>query len=239
MRKQQGVVHGRGVGRLTGRQLTTIICVAIVSIVVIVPTAAMAAAGAFTSTTAGPAVKGTNSSTAGNATAVLGYADASGNASRFGVTGKATGSGGVGVEGTGAQSGVLSNGPLRVAAGKPFVCSACIGAADMSTGAKRASAWGHVSRDNSPVITQSSGNVSASRTSTGVVCITVNGVDLTKTVPTITPDDTIDATDGSNLTTVEYDGSCGTHAFRVVTFDYTLGTGSQSLFDEGFIFEVP
>jgi hypothetical protein len=94
----------RGWGPFTGRQLT-IVVVALVFGVVAYPFAAGAASAAFTSASnAIPAVKGTNS-----------------------------GSAGTGVQGTGKKYGVYSNGPLGVAAGKPLSCAHCVSAGDLST----------------------------------------------------------------------------------------------------------
>ena len=136
MRKDKQPV-GRIWGPLTGRQLTVIACVAIVSIVLIIPTAALAASGAFTSTTSTPAVTGTNSGTVASATGVYGKATATGaGVVRFGVIGSAAGTSGIGVRGNGSAYGVFSNGPLGVAAGKPLVCTGCVGTNALSAAAK-------------------------------------------------------------------------------------------------------
>ncbi len=127
---------GRGWGPFTSRQLTTIVCVAIVAAVMI-PTAAMAAIGAFTSTTVTPAVTGTNSATVANAKGVQGTASAtSAGVTRYGVAGNASGTLGIGVQGTGTKYGVFSNGPLGVAAGKSLSCTGCVGAPALASGAK-------------------------------------------------------------------------------------------------------
>ena len=42
-----------------------------------------------------------------------------------------TASAGIGVQGTGKQYGVLSNGPLGIAAGKPLLCSGCVLGGDL------------------------------------------------------------------------------------------------------------
>lgn len=147
--------RGRGMARFTGRQLTTIVCVAIVSVVAI-PTAAMAAVGTFTSSTAAPAVTGTNSSAATNAVGVVGTNTGNGLNPRYGVKGSANGPAGVGVQGTGTKFGVQSVGPFNatgaatfngaatvngaatfkqnatIATGKKIVCTGCVTPADVS-----------------------------------------------------------------------------------------------------------
>lgn len=228
----------RGWGPFTGRQLTVMACVAIVSIVVIIPTAAFAATGAFTSTTVTPAVLGKNSSRSVNAVGVYGYANATGNVSRYGVVGKGTGSAGVGVQGTGTRYGVYSNGPLRVATGKSLICTGCVGAAALSSAARGPRAWGHVSQAATPVVSASS-NVSVSRPATGNTCVEVSGVDLTKTVPALALDFGTDETDLTHVSHVEYDGTCGTNGFRVLTFVYLLGAAGQTQANEGFTFVLP
>ena len=98
--------EGRGWGPFTGGQLTVVI-VAIAAMVAI-PTAALAGSGVFTSASnTTPAVKATN-----------------------------TGSAGIGVQGTGKKFGVLSNGPLGVAAGKKLSCRACVTPGALSSAAK-------------------------------------------------------------------------------------------------------
>jgi len=84
----------RGWGPFSGGQLTVVI---VAVALVCAPTAALAAIGTFTSNSAVPAVKGTNSSAVGT-----------------------------GVQGTGKKFGVFSNGPLGVAAGKKLVCTGCV-----------------------------------------------------------------------------------------------------------------
>lgn len=123
--------HGRGWGPFTSRQLTTIICVAIVA-VVMVPTAALAAIGTFDSSTGAPAVMGTNSSTSVGTKAVEGKQTGGGHNTRYGVLGTANGPGGVGVIGTGTRDGVYSNGPLTVRAGSTLRCSGCVSLSDLS-----------------------------------------------------------------------------------------------------------
>jgi hypothetical protein len=109
--------------------------VAISAAIVLIPTAAVAAVGAFSSTSnATPGVTGTNSSAAAGASGVLGNATGTGNNARYGVLGKATGTAGIGVQGSGAKYGVFSNGPLGVATGKSLVCTSCVSAADLANG---------------------------------------------------------------------------------------------------------
>jgi len=105
---------------------------AIVLAVVAIPTAALAATGAFTSTTATPAVTGTNSSAAATATGVLGANTGGGSNTRYGVSGTANGTGGVGVNGAGTKYGVYSNGPLGVAAGNKLTCAGCVTGSDIA-----------------------------------------------------------------------------------------------------------
>jgi hypothetical protein len=112
-------------GPFTGRQLTAMACVAIFLLVVIVPTAALAGAGAFTSST-GPAVKATNSSASTGAKAVEAVESNTGTATRYGVHGSALGSGGIGVGGAGAKYGVFSYGNLGIRAGNKLACTACV-----------------------------------------------------------------------------------------------------------------
>ena len=106
MTGNDSTARGRGLGPFTGRQLTIVI-VAIAAMFAI-PTAALAASGAFTNNSSTvPAVQATNSNAAG-----------------------------IGVEGTGKKYGVLSNGPLGVAAGKPLSCAGCVGATALASGAR-------------------------------------------------------------------------------------------------------
>jgi hypothetical protein len=99
--------EGRGWGPFSGAQLTVVI-VAIAAMFAI-PTAALAAGGAFTNNSATvPAVKGTNSNAHGT-----------------------------GVQGTGKKYGVYSNGPLGVAAGKSLSCTKCVSAGALSASAKK------------------------------------------------------------------------------------------------------
>lgn len=97
---------GRGLGPFTGGQLTVVV-VALAAMFAI-PTAALAAGGAFTNNSATvPAVQATNSNAKG-----------------------------VGVQGTGKKYGVLSNGPLGVAAGQSLSCSGCVGSHALATDAR-------------------------------------------------------------------------------------------------------
>jgi len=129
-------------GRFTGRQLTTMICVGIAGLVAI-PTVAFATGGSFTSTVnTVPGVTGTNSSAQAAAAGVLGNATGTGNNARFGVYGKALGTAGIGVQGGGAKFGVFSNGPLGVAAGKTLSCAACVTTGDYAAGSIHAGALG-------------------------------------------------------------------------------------------------
>jgi hypothetical protein len=94
MRRQNRAEHGRGLGPFTGGQLTIIIVA--VCAVFALPTAALAAAGAFSNNSATvPAVQGRN-----------------------------TNAKGVGVQGTGKKFGVVSNGPLGV--NGPLSCNGCV-----------------------------------------------------------------------------------------------------------------
>ena len=99
---------------------------------VAVPTVVLAATGTFTSSTNRPAITGVNTSAQAGAAGVTGQASGGGAATRFGVSGSASGTGGIGVQGTGAKFGVYSNGPLGVAPGRPLVCSGCVTAGDLT-----------------------------------------------------------------------------------------------------------
>jgi hypothetical protein len=100
---------------------------AIAAVIALIPTAALAATGVFTSTTTTPAVSGTNSSAAGGSPGVFGTNTGGGLNTRFGVLGTANGAAGAGVWGTGAKYGVFSNGPLGIASGKFLTCLAATG----------------------------------------------------------------------------------------------------------------
>jgi hypothetical protein len=131
------IERGRGWGPFTGRQLTTIIVTVIV--MVMLPTAALAASGAFTSSTVAPALTATNSSAAAGSPGVVGSNTGGGVNARFGVKGTANGTAGIGVQGFGARFGVQSVGPFQatgaatfngsvtIADGKPLSCSGCVG----------------------------------------------------------------------------------------------------------------
>jgi uncharacterized protein YjbI with pentapeptide repeats len=102
MKRQDATRDPRGWGPFSGRQLTTVI-VALVVGVLGYPFAAGAASAVFTSASnATPALKATNTASAG-----------------------------IGVQGTGKQYGVLSNGPPGIAAGKPLLCSGCVLGGDL------------------------------------------------------------------------------------------------------------
>jgi hypothetical protein len=128
--------EGRGLGPFRSGHLTIIIVVVVVAVAI--PLAAGAVVGSFTSTTATPAVTATNSASVANATGVQGTASATTPIfTRFGVSGTASGTGGIGVFGTGRKWGVYSNGPLGVAAGKSLVCTACVGPAALTSTVKK------------------------------------------------------------------------------------------------------
>jgi uncharacterized protein YjbI with pentapeptide repeats len=96
----------RGLGPFTGGQLTVVI-VAIAAMFAI-PTAALAAGGAFTNNSATvPAVQATNSNAHGT-----------------------------GVKGSGNKYGVFSDGPLGVAAGKALNCAGCVGGGALAKSAR-------------------------------------------------------------------------------------------------------
>ncbi len=100
------------------------IVVGLVSAIVLIPTAAFAAVGTFTSATVTPAVTGTSSAANGGAIGVKGVNSGGGLNTRYGVFGTANGTAGVGVYGSGTAYGVESAGPFlstgnaTVAAGK-------------------------------------------------------------------------------------------------------------------------
>ncbi len=94
----------RGWGPFSGGQLTVVIVA--VAAMFAVPTAALAATGAFTSASnTVPAVKASNTGTAGT-----------------------------GVSGTGKKYGVYSNGHLGVAANKLLRCASCVTSGNLATG---------------------------------------------------------------------------------------------------------
>jgi hypothetical protein len=102
MRAKQNGERRRGLGPFSGGQLTIII-VAICAMFAL-PTAALAAAGVFTTNSAtAAAVKATNSN-----------------------------ANGIGVSGTGKKFGVYSNGPLGVAGKNPLVCTGCVTGTDIA-----------------------------------------------------------------------------------------------------------
>jgi hypothetical protein len=173
---------GRGWGPFSGGQLT-IIVVAIAA--VLIPTAAFAATGVFTSTTATPAVSGTNSSTAANARGVIGSATATDASPRFGVTGNAGGAAGVGVQGGGARYGVFSNGTLGVAAGKSLSCAGCVTPADLSSAARPLRAFAYVSK-NGQVDPARSRNIEAVQIpGSNQYCVRSPGLDVSTVAPVV------------------------------------------------------
>jgi len=110
---------------------------AIVAAIALIPTAALAATGTFTSNTTTPAVAGVNTSSLAGAAGVLGHATDNGANARYGVQGVAAGSGGIGVFGLGPKYGVFSAGTLGVASGKYLSCVAatgCVGPTALTTG---------------------------------------------------------------------------------------------------------
>jgi len=104
--------------------------------IVLIPTAAYAAIGAFSSHTDTPAVTATNSSKAGGTKAIEGKQTGGGPNTRYGVLGTANGPGGVGVIGTGTQDGIYSNGPLGIRAGSTLKCSGCVSVSDLAPAAQ-------------------------------------------------------------------------------------------------------
>ena len=100
--------------------------------IVLIPTVAFAAVGAFTSATVTPAVTATNSSTANLAAAVSAKATGTGANTHYGVLATAAGTNSIGVSGAGTKWGVISNGPLGVLAGKNLVCTLCVTTADLN-----------------------------------------------------------------------------------------------------------
>ena len=109
---------------------------ALTAAIVLLPTAAYAAIGAFSSGNKTPALTATNSSKAGGTKAIEGNQTGGGSSTRYGVLGKANGAGGVGVIGSGTQDGVYSNGPLGVRAGSTLKCTGCVSVGDLSEAAQ-------------------------------------------------------------------------------------------------------
>ena len=99
--------------------------------IVAVPTAAFAAIGSFTSASGTPAVTGVNSSALTGVSGVRGVASHVGANNHYGVSGAASGTGGIGVRGDGANFGVYSGGNLGVAAGKTLKCAGCVTNGDL------------------------------------------------------------------------------------------------------------
>ncbi len=99
--------------------------------IVAIPTAAFAAIGSFTSTSGTPAVTGVNSSALSGVSGVRGVASYVGALNHYGVSGAASGTGGIGVRGDGANYGVYSGGNLGIAAGKTLKCAGCVTNGDL------------------------------------------------------------------------------------------------------------
>ncbi len=107
-----------------------------------IPTAALAAGGAFSNNSATvPAVTATNSNAHG-----------------------------VGVQGTGKKFGVYSNGPLGVAAGKALSCAGCITSSDISGNVIAAHAYASVI-SNGAVINGNDHLVVSDGSAAGIYCI--------------------------------------------------------------------
>jgi len=104
--------------------------------VALIPTAAYAVIGGFSSHTAAPAVTATNSSSAAGTKAIEGQQTGGGSNTRYGVLGTANGAGGIGVIGTGTQDGIFSNGPLGVRAGSTLQCTGCVSENDLAPAAQ-------------------------------------------------------------------------------------------------------
>jgi hypothetical protein len=138
--------EGRGLGPFSGGQLTIVIVA--IAAVFAVPTAALAASGAFTSNSTAPALTATNRAKTDGAVAIYGKQVGVGRKVRFGVRGAANGKGGVGVEGLGSKYGVFSNGPfavtgdatingnLQITAGKSFTCGGCVAPKTLSSASR-------------------------------------------------------------------------------------------------------
>jgi len=109
---------------------------ALTAAIALIPTAAYAAIGAFSSGNTKPALTATNSSKVGGTKAIEGKQTGGGSSTRYGVLGTANGAGGVGVIGSGTQDGVYSNGPLGVRAGSTLQCTGCVSIPDLSPAAQ-------------------------------------------------------------------------------------------------------
>ena len=248
MRRQQNRGNtGKGWGPFTGRQLTTIVCVAIVAAVAI-PTAAMAAVGTFTNTaSAAPAVTGTNSAAAASAVGVRGSASAtSAGVTRYGMAGDAAGTFGIGVKGTGTRYGVFSSGPLGVAAGKALSCTGCVGVGALSNAAGRTRAYAYVD-GNGTVVTARSRNIAAGLASTalpGIYCVTVSNVAGNTIAPVVTVSDTaVTGKVWSPMVTFDPNwigamGACPGSSFVVFTYAAT-GSGGWTLANTDFTIAIP
>jgi hypothetical protein len=179
--------ESRGWGPFSGAQLTIVI---VAVALVLLPTAAMAAVGTFTSTTVTPAVTGTNSATVANAKGVQGSASAtSAGVTRYGVTGNAGGTFGIGVQGTGTKYGVFSNGPLGVAAGKSLSCTGCVGVGALSNAAGRTRAYAYVD-GNGTVEASRSRNIAIAVFQPGLYCVAVSNIAASTIAPVVSVSDT-------------------------------------------------
>jgi len=103
--------------------------VATVGAIVMAPSIVYAAVGSFSSTTATAAVTATSTYAAGKG--VYGRDTSTSATQHYGVFGQASGTGGIGVYGSGTKYGVYSAGPLGVVAGKNLVCTRCVTTADV------------------------------------------------------------------------------------------------------------
>ena len=101
--------------------------------IVAIPTAAFAAIGSFSSSSGTPAVTGVNSSALTSVVGVRGVASHVGSNLHYGVYGSASGTGGIGVRGDGANFGLYSGGNVGVANGKTLKCNGCVTAGDIAT----------------------------------------------------------------------------------------------------------
>jgi hypothetical protein len=108
--------------RFTSRQITVMVVAVSTAVFVAAPVAALAAAGSFTSSSAGtPAVSAKNTSSGSGAKAVFGNASAS-RGTTYGVYGRASSSGGFGVYSAG-----------RLGSSGKLVCTHCVTGGDVDT----------------------------------------------------------------------------------------------------------
>jgi hypothetical protein len=206
----------------------------------------MAAVGTFTSSTVTPAVTATNSATVANAKGVQGSASAtSAGVARYGVTGNAGGTLGIGVQGTGTKYGVFSNGPLGVAAGKSLSCTGCVGVGALSNAVGRTRAYAYVD-DNGTVESTRSRNISASlqEAGGGIYCITVSNVNSTTIAPVVTVSDTaFTSTVWTAMVTFDFgtfapECPAGT-SFAVLLRTWNAGTSSWGYGTNDFTIVIP